>query len=467
MLDEKMLLDKIDAFVKNNRENFLHDMKTLVDIKSVQGEPKPGAPFGDGPRRALEKALSIAERMGLITRDCEGYIGYADLPGKCKKQIAIATHLDVVPADQGWMGDPFCMEVRDGFAVGRGTADDKGPAVVTLYVAKFFQEQGEVLPYTLRLLFGTNEETGMEDMRYYLAHYQQPEFCFSPDSRFPVGYAEKGGYSGLLVSEPIKGNLLEIYGGEAKNMMPDYAYALVKADIAGLEDTENVTVCNENDCVRIEAHGKSGHVAGPQRSVNAIGLVVDYLLDNGLCSSQEERVLGMLRVLHSETDGSALGIAVSDDVFGPLTCVGGVIRFEQGVIRQSVDIRYPASIDETCLRTAFEKLAKDMGGVFEQGAGRVPFCTNPESPEIRILTDTYNEFTNRQELPFSMGGGTYARCFANAISYGPGEIDQPKPDWGGSAHGVNEAMSIEQLLKALRIYIVAVSRLMRQKKYNI
>ena len=187
--NEKRLLRQIDAFVKRSHEGILRDMKTLVDIKSVQGEPAPGAPFGTGPKRALEAALEIASGMGLSTRNCEGYVGYADLPGKSEKQIALITHLDVVPEGSGWTGDPFCMTLRDGFAVGRGTADDKGPAVITLYAAKFFKEQGVKLPYTLHVLFGTNEETGMQDVDYYLAHYPQPAFCFSPDARFPVGYA--------------------------------------------------------------------------------------------------------------------------------------------------------------------------------------------------------------------------------------------------------------------------------------
>lgn len=226
--NEKRLLRQIDAFVKRSHEGILRDMKTLVDIKSVQGEPTPGAPFGTGPKRALEAALEIASGMGLFTRNCEGYAGYADLPGKSEKQIALITHLDVVPEGSGWTGDPFCMTLRDGFAVGRGTADDKGPAVITLYAAKFFKEQGVKLPYTLRVLFGTNEETGMQDVDYYLAHYPQPAFCFSPDARFPVGYAEKGGYSGWLVSAPLNGCLREFFGGEAKNVVPDRAYALVR-----------------------------------------------------------------------------------------------------------------------------------------------------------------------------------------------------------------------------------------------
>lgn len=83
--NEKRLLRQIDAFVKRSHEGILRDMKTLVDIKSVQGEPAPGAPFGTGPKRALEAALEIASGMGLFTRNCEGYVGYADLPGKKRK----------------------------------------------------------------------------------------------------------------------------------------------------------------------------------------------------------------------------------------------------------------------------------------------------------------------------------------------------------------------------------------------
>lgn len=335
--NEKRLLRQIDAFVKRSHEGILRDMKTLVDIKSVQGEPAPGAPFGTGPKRALEAALEIASGMGLFTRNCEGYVGYADLPGKSEKQIALITHLDVVPEGSGWTGDPFCMTLRDGFAVGRGTADDKGPAVITLYAAKFFKEQGVKLPYTLRVLFGTNEETGMQDVDYYLAHYPQPAFCFSPDARFPVGYAEKGGYSGWLVSAPLNGCLREFFGGEAKNVVPDRAYALVRTEKTRLPDTENITIRAENGCVRIEARGKGGHVAGPQGSVNAIGLVVGYLLDNGLCTPQEERALRMLRTLHADTDGSALGVDLcprhgGDNIpfrrFKPAECEDDV-RFKQ------------------------------------------------------------------------------------------------------------------------------------------
>ena len=263
-MDEKLLLEQIDAFVAENRENVLRDLKTLVDINSVEGQPQPGAPFGPGPKKALEAALDIAAGMGLDAHNCEGYIGYADLPGASPTQIATITHLDVVPEGNGWTGSPFDMVRRDGYVVGRGVADDKGPAVLTLYAAKFFKQQGATLPYTLRILLGANEETGMKDVDYYLEHYPQPAFCFTPDAEFPVCYGEKGGYGGWLVSAPLHGNLIDFQGGVAHNVVPDRAYALVRADASALKDTENVKVTAEADGVaRISAFGKGGHAAMP------------------------------------------------------------------------------------------------------------------------------------------------------------------------------------------------------------
>ncbi len=77
--------------------------------------------------------------------------------------------------------------------------DDKGPLVVALYCMKFFKDKGEKLPYTLRMLIGTNEETGtMRDVAYYLENYPAPAFTFTPDDMFPVCYGEKGGFDGLI-----------------------------------------------------------------------------------------------------------------------------------------------------------------------------------------------------------------------------------------------------------------------------
>lgn len=462
-MEETLLLQKIDAFVAQNQENILRDLAALIRVPSVEGTPEPGAPFGPGPKEALKTALAIADSMGLATHDCEGYMGYAEVRGASEKQIATITHLDVVPEGNGWTGRPFELARRDGYLLGRGVADDKGPAVLTLYAAKFFAGLGEPLPYTLRILLGANEETGMKDVDYYLEHYPMPAFCFTPDAEFPVCYGEKGGFSGCLVSAPVRGNLVAFEGGVARNVVPDRAFALVKADVSALHDTENVKITDEGSgVVRVAGFGKGGHAASPAGTVNAIALVVNYLLDNNLCSEEETRVLAMLRTFHASTDGSSIGIDARDDLFDPLTCVGGVIKLEEdGRLRQSFDIRFPTSTTVEVLREALTKLAGTIGGTLDAGSGRPPFYVDPKAPVIQVLIETYNEVTGRHAAPFTMGGGTYARHFESAVSFGMEEPGAAVPAWVGPMHGPDEGVREGLLWEALKIYILAISRLMK------
>ena len=281
---QEALNQKIDAFVAANKEQILKDIATLVSINSVEGAPEEGAPYGAGPRAALDKTLELAAGMGLATRNCENHIGYAELAGAdAEKYLATICHVDVVPEGNGWTEDPFKMEIRDGWMIGRGVADDKGPMVATLYALKFLKEEGVSLRYPIRALVGDNEETHMHDVDYYLANYPAPVFCFTPDAEFPVCNGEKGHFDGKLVSPVCNGIIKDFVGGVATNAVPDRASALVATDITKLRNAPNITLEPEGDGVRIRGWGKSGHAAMPEGTVNAIGLVVNYLLDNGLC----------------------------------------------------------------------------------------------------------------------------------------------------------------------------------------
>ena len=235
-------------------------------------------------------------------------------------------------------------------------------------------------------------------------------------------------------------------------MVPDRAYALVRADASALKDTENVKVTAEADGVaRISAFGKGGHAAMPAGTVNAIALVVDYLLDNRLCSEEEARALEMLRRLHASTDGSSVGIAAQDDVFDPLTCVGGVIKLENGALRQSIDIRFPTSTNAETLCAALSKLAQDAGGSFLPDSARVPFYIDPNTPVIQTLIRTYNDVTGKNAQPFTMGGGTYARAFENAVAFGA-----LFPDEEVTYHKTNENWNVENIWKNHQIISNAI-----------
>ncbi len=116
--------------------------------------------------------LGIAERLGYEVTDDDGYVGIADIPGECEEHIATIAHVDVVPAGPGWGTDPFSMERREGWLLGRGVIDDKGPAVLSLYAGAFFLREGITPRYTFRALLGCDEEMGMTDVKHYLAGHE-------------------------------------------------------------------------------------------------------------------------------------------------------------------------------------------------------------------------------------------------------------------------------------------------------
>ena len=216
----------------------------------------------------------------------------------------------------------------------------------------------------------------------------------------------------------------------------------METDITKLKNAPNITLEPEGNGVRIRGWGKSGHAAMPEGTVNAIGLVVNYLLDNGLCNDAERAYLEALKKLHASTAGTGLGIDCADGPFGPLTIIGGRIFMREGRIVQTMDSRYP-----TC--TNAEKMKEQIKAAIGTA----------DTPAIKACIETYNEVTGENATPFTMGGGTYARHFPYAVSFGPEHEDMVLPEFGGPMHGANEAAPIDKLLEALKIYIIALLRL--------
>ena len=447
---------EIERFVQQNEEGIFRDIARLVAINSVEGEPEEGAPFGPGPRAALDLGLQIARELGLEAVDCEGRIGYAAL-GEGERYLATITHLDVVPVGDGWKEDPFTMREREGYIIGRGVMDDKGPSVLCLYALKYLKEKKIPLKYPVRALLGANEETGMGDLSYYLSHYPAPLFCFSPDADFPLCNGEKGIYHGRLLSRVPMEAILDIHGGTAPNAVPDKAEALVRAQ--KLKDTEWVTAAEQEPGVwMLTARGVGGHASLPKGTVNAIGVLVDYLLANGVGSGKERQFLQLLHLLHSAWDGSALGVAADDGLFEPLTIVGGVIGVENGRIFQTLDSRYPTNMSGEKIAAGIREKA---GALAEVTIDRdvEPFYMSLDNPAVQVCIKAYNAITGEEARPFTIGGGTYAREFPNAVSFGPEHPERPQPAFAGPIHGVDEAACKAWLLEALQVYILTLIEL--------
>jgi succinyl-diaminopimelate desuccinylase len=228
--DGEGLARALEAWCAANRDDLAADIKALARIPSVSGEAAGPYPFGDDCARVLDEAARIIARLGLEARPC-GYYGISALyPGEGPERIGLFSHLDVVPAGDGWDSPPFEPVEREGYLIGRGVLDNKGPAVACLYVLKFFKDQGLKLGRGLEVFLGVNEEAGMA---YYARTREPPALSLVADRGFPVCYGEKGILTAGFVCPLPRGRLLGMYAGTASNMVPDYAEAVLDASPAG------------------------------------------------------------------------------------------------------------------------------------------------------------------------------------------------------------------------------------------
>ncbi len=456
---------EIDAYLEAHWDEVVTDIDALVHVKSVEelALATEDAPFGPGPREALSRALALAERMGLEAHDCTGRIGYADLPGVSSVQIGIIGHVDVVAAGPGWHFAPFEVTRKDGYLIGRGVIDDKGPLVVAMHAVKFWKDRGAQLPYTVRILFGANEETAMRDVTYYRERFADPAFLFTPDNQFPVGYGESGIAHGDLVSKRFEGgDILALEGGQAPNAVPGLVSARVRVGNNVLADDGCISVeMNEDGTADVRACGAAAHASTPELGENALGLLVNYLMANGVGTQDERAFLALLQKLLSCTDGSALGIACSDEHFGALTAVGSVMRLEDGRLRQTIDFRYPTTTSSATIAQRLQGLAAEVGASFAIGHDKPPFLMDPQSPAVRALLDAYNEATGENRVGQTSKGGTYAREFTTGVSFGPEKPWEKNPDWVGGMHGPDEGVSENLLKQAFSIYARTLDKLMR------
>ena len=454
-MDENLRRD-IDAFVEAHEAELFANIARLVAVNSVEGESAPGAPFGEGPARALAEGLQIARELGLRAVNCEDRIGYAEI-GEGEDYLATITHLDVVPVGEGWTEDPFTMREREGYIIGRGVMDDKGPSVLCLYALKYLKDRGVPLRYPVRALLGINEETGMADVTYYLTHYKAPLFCFSPDANFPLCNGEKGITRGRMIAKAPLENIVDIKGGFVSNAIPDKAEAWLRAD--RVESAPNVAIERTADGLwHLTASGIGGHASLPEGTVNAIGELVEAILAQKLAGPEEEKFLRAIAMLNENTDGSGLGVQADDGLFKPLTIVGSMLAVADGRMVQTYDSRFPTNTGGRRIAELIEARLGDVLTVVTD-TDVPPFYMSVDKPEVQACLRAYNEITGENAAPYTIGGGTYARDFPNAVSFGPEHPERPQPAFAGPIHGVDEAACKAWLLEALKVYILALLEL--------
>jgi predicted dipeptidase len=425
----------------------------LVRIPSVCDEGTGGYPFGKYVDQALHKALQIASDLGFRTKyDDGGYYGYAEV-GEGREMLGILGHLDVVPPGklQDWTRDPFDPVEKDGMLYGRGTQDDKGPLVASLYAVKSLLDAGVKFNKRVRFIFGTDEETLWRCINRYKEKEETPTLGFSPDARFPLIYAEKG-----LLQLKLEGQNqtdLRLSGGSAFNAVPDMMFyeGVLQEELASkLDELEFPYEWKEDG---IEIKGKATHAMITEQGINAISRLCIAL---HAISVESKSINFIAQELGEDPYATRIFGDCSDAPSGKLKFNVGMINLGEKE-QISIDTRIPVTVSKEEIVKKLSAAAARYGLEYKEFDWLAPLYLAQDHPVIKTLMKVYHQYSGDETSePIALGGATYARAFDNCVAFGPlfpGELL--------TEHESNERAIMENLFLAMKIYAYAIYELTR------
>ena len=454
--------------VLNHKEDLLKDLFGLLSVRSILGtDITEETPFGSGPREALDLILSFGKRDGYKTKLVENKAGHIEV-GQGEELFGILGHVDVVPVvEADWTSHPFKPEIRDGKIFARGSLDDKGPTMAAYYAVKLLDKLGVKWNKRVRVIVGSDEETGFRCVEAYFKHEEQPASGFTPDAMFPLVYAEKAratfDHKLKFVDEDGQYNykLVKFNGGQVLNMVVASAKAELEGEASDIKEKFENFLAQEKlegevevgNTIKLTLKGKAAHGSTPQYGINGATKLAEFLSTLGLDNNGKNFVDYIVEKLANDPFGEKLGINYSDDEMGEATYNYGILEYdlERKIGLVSTDCRHPKKFDLVDRLNGIKVDNIDIEVTSTKEAHYVP----KDDELVTTLMDVYRKHTgDTKNDAFVLGGGTYARCLKKGVAFGllfPGKED--------TMHQANEYLEVEDLLLATAIYAEGIYKL--------
>lgn len=444
---------------QEHRDELCRMLAELASFPSLQSDPEPHAPYGFECARLLERVEELMKNEGLATK-LNADDGY--LLGKLGSgnKIGIFAHGDVVPVGEGWtLTSPFEPKMLGDFMVGRGVSDNKSGIINAIFALRVLRELGAEPSCGVTIFVGSNEESGMGDIRAFAQKEAMPAVNIVPDCAYPAGRGEKGILRFYAVSREGFDGITELSGGEAFNIILGKAEAIVNASISA----DDIACEAIEQGTKLVATGISKHAASPEGSKNAGKLLIDALASSTALCESDRRILKNAAAILEGYYGEGLGIESIDPDFGHLTCANGIIKLNQKRLMLSFDVRYGASIDGSELEKQIIARLDSLGFDFKLESNRAGFIIDEDNEYLCAVADAYRECTgNHSSKTVLNGGGTYARYLKNGISVGSHTWHSPDfelPVGHGGAHQPDEFISIDGILDSIAILAYTICKL--------
>lgn len=387
------ILDLVESY----RDEMVESLKKFISINSVN--PAGGGPGEKEVADWLESLLNdmnfpVVERFDPV--DDNGVVRsslVAKIPGKSSKVLWIVSHIDTVPeGDRSlWKYDPFDPVVDGDKVYGRGSEDNGGSAVASIYAAKAFLESGVIPNYTLGLALVADEEAG---------------------SDWGISYLIKKG----------------VFDEEDLFLVPD----------AGNSKGDFIEIAEKSILwLKFEVSGKQGHASVPEASDNALRKGVSLISE-------------LDRILHEKFSDRDDLFEPPNSTFEPTRVEKTVdnVNTIPGRFVFYFDCRVLPKHDlDEVIETARKKSKEHDAEVFVEQRFDAPDPTPPDSEIAVKLKETIEKLRGFTPKLGGIGGGTCAAHFRkvgwDAVVWST--IDE-------TAHQPNEYKRISHMVEDAKVF---------------
>ncbi len=440
-------------YANNHKDQLIKDLNGLLKIETVLIE-QPNikqAPFGEKMVEALEYMLDLGKSMGFVTKNIDNVAGHIEY-GEGDEVIGVLVHLDVVPAGDGWTYPPFEPTLVGDKLFARGSLDDKGAVMASLYALKALKDLNIKLNKKVRLILGTDEETSSRCIKRYLEVEKMPDLGFSPDADFPLIYAEKGIMSFDLECDYNSSDIIKLTSGDRYNVVPEKAFVSLSNNVASfyhafLLNNKYKGEAKNNELIM---YGKRAHGMQPEKGKNAALQLISFLNQH-----IKHPMIKFVNKYMQDNRLKDMNEQFSDKEMKDLTMNVAMFDINNKYAKVGVNLRYPINWHKEQFLDNLEKLLAIYNINIKVISDSEPHYVSPDDELVKILHQSYIKYTKDNKTPImTIGGGTYARALKRAVAFGP-----MMPGREDVVHQVDEYVHISDLLSCVMIFADALYNL--------
>ncbi len=406
------MIQKIYSLIDRNQKSLCESLQDLVRIPTVNppgdnyaeivnlldewcrelGMQTHIVPVSEAEAIEIVPHANVYPRMNLIARWMVG----------AEKTIHFNAHFDVVPASGNWDSHPFDPQIKGDWLYGRGSDDMKDSIASFLFAIAALKDTGVKPAFNIECSFTCDEEIGGD----------------------------------LGAGEVVRKGLVQA----------DYA--------VNLEGSTGLTVCNGHHGVlwlEVTVHGKAAHAANPADGLNAF--------------EKTAELVNALQPLKEEFDKSTRIFKMAPDIERrPTINIGGVFNGTAGDKVNTVPAQLTFSIDRRIPpNEQLNRAESELRGAIQHACKKNPNLEVDVKSTLRIepcLVDSRLPFlqafaksvraVRRNPIKWAPAGGfTDLHFFVEEGKRIPGVGYGPR---GEGAHGINERVSISDMVKTAKIY---------------